>query len=171
MTPSLLSDLLIQFLGCACDCLNTYSSNGCSCPCRNFISAGPPVWDIEACCSDGQLSIHIDRIYVYENFPTEQGTVNTCQASLAADVVITLLRCFPGLHDDGSAPTADEIAVASENIYKDLYVLTNCLICNLSSRGRQQLSVFRGGRILPPQGGCIGVEVRFVIALPDPLPF
>ncbi len=169
MTPELITTLLTQILACACECLNTLGS--CPCPCRNFITAGPPVWDQEACCSDGQLSIHIDRIYGYENFPAEQGRVNTCQASLAADIVVTLLRCFPGIRDDGSAPSADEIGLASENIYKDLWTLTNCLICNMHSRGRMQSSIYRGSRVLPPQGGCIGCEVKFVIELTDPLPF
>lgn len=169
MTPDLLTLLQNELLACACDCLNTHSS--CGCPCRNFISAGPPVWDMEACCSDGQLTIHLERIYVYKNFPAEQGEVNVCLAPLAADFNITLLRCFPSVKDDGSAPTADEIGTASEILYKDLYVLTRCIICNLSSRGKYQASIFRGGRILPPQGGCAGVELRFTIELPDPLPF
>lgn len=168
MTPNLITDFLNQTLACACECLNTFGS--CPCPCRNFISAGPPVWDMEACCSDGQLTVHVDRLFVYNNFPAESGVVNQCVMPLAGEVVVTLLRCFPGLRDDGSAPTADEIGAASELIYRDLWVLTNCIICNLSSRGRNQLSVFRGSRILPPNGGCVGAEVRFVITLPDPLP-
>lgn len=168
MTPDLITAFLNQVLACACECLNTFGS--CQCPCRNFISAGPPVWDMEACCSDGQLSVHVDRLFVYKNFPSESGEVNQCVMPLAAEVVVTLLRCFPGLKDDGSAPSADEIGAASELLYQDLWVLTNCIICNLSSRGRNQLSVFRGSRILPPNGGCAGVEVRFVVTLPDPLP-
>jgi hypothetical protein len=169
MTPDLLTILLNQILACACECLNSYGS--CQCPCRNFISAGPPVWDMEACCTDGQLTVHVDRIFATDNFPAEQGRVNTCQAALAAEVVVTLLRCFPGLKDDGSAPTGDEIGAASELIYQDLYVLTNCIICNLSSRSKQQLAMYRGSRILTPQGGCIGAELRFTIQLVDPPPF
>lgn len=168
MTPDLLTILLNQILGCACECLNALGS--CPCPCRNFISAGPPVWDQEGCCSDGQLTVHIDRLFAFDNFPAEQGRVNTCQTSLAAEVVVTLLRCFPSMHDDGSAPTGDEIGTASEAIYQDLYVLTNCIICNLATRGRQFLAVYRGSKILPAQGGCIGAEIRFTISLPDPFP-
>lgn len=168
MTPDLITQFLNQTLACACECLNTFGS--CPCPCRNFISAGPPVWDMEACCADGQLTVHVDRLFVYKNFPSESGEVNQCVMPVAADVVVTLLRCFPGLKDDGRAPSADEIGVASERLYTDLWVLTNCIICNLSSRGRTQLAVFRGSRILPPNGGCAGVEIRFAITLPDPLP-
>lgn len=170
LTPGLLTDLLNSTLSCACECLNTFSD--CPCPCRTFISAGPPVWDMEACCSDGQLSVHIDRIYAYENFPSEQGRVKTCIAPLAGDVVVTLLRCYPAVvRDDGTAPTADEIGAASEQAYKDLWVLTNCIICNLASRSKFVQSIFRGSRILPPNGGCIGVEIRFTTEIVDPLPF
>lgn len=168
MTPNLLSQLMLEVLACACDCLNQLGS--CPCPCRNFISAGPPVWDMEACCTDGQLTVHLERIYSYSNFPSEQGQVTSCAPSLAGEIVVTLLRCFPGVRDDGSAPTSDEIGAASELIYQDLYVLTNCIICNLFSRGRSQQAIFRGSKILPPQGACIGAEVKFSIQLPDPLP-
>lgn len=169
MTPDLLNQLMTQLLACSCDCLNERGS--CPCPCRIFISAGPPVWDLEACCTDGQLSIHVERLYVHGNFPAEQGLVNTCVAPLAADLNITLLRCFPAVvKDNGAAPTATEIQAASEPLYQDMYVLTRCIICNLSSRGRYQKSIFRGSRILPPNGGCSGVEIRLTIELPDPLP-
>lgn len=168
MQRDLLTQLGNQILGCACECLNTWGS--CPCPCRNFLSAGTPVWDLEACCTDGQLTVHFERLYVHGNFPSEQGEVNVCVAPLAAEVVVTLLRCFPSVKDDGSAPTQDEIGAASEAIYQDQYVLTRCIICNLSSRGRYQKAVFRGSRIIEPQGGCIGVEIRFTIELPDPLP-
>lgn len=169
MTPDVLTQTLNEILSCACDCLNTYGS--CPCPCRSFISAGPVVWDMEACCTDGQLTIHIDRLYSHDAFPTEQGRVRTCMPPLAAEVSVTLLRCFPGLNDDGTAPTGDVIGAASELIYQDLYVLTNCIICTLSSRGRLQQSIFRGSRILPPQGACIGAELKFTIQIIDPYPF
>jgi hypothetical protein len=169
ITPDLLTQYMNSTLACACSCLNDFAD--CPCPCRIFISAGPPVWDNEACCSDGQLSIHLDRVFAYDNFPAEQGRVTNCIAPLAGEFVVTLLRCFPGVRDDGSAPTADEIGAASEQSYKDLWVLTNCVICNLASRNKFVQAIFRGSRVLPPQGGCIGVEVRFTMALPDPLPF
>lgn len=169
MTPDILTTLGNQILACACDCLNAFGS--CPCPCRMFISAGPAVWDNESCCSDGALSVQFERIFSYERFPAESGTVTSCQMPLAVEVNVTLLRCFPSLNNDGTAPTADTIGTASENVYQDLYVLTNCIICNILSRSKRQAGLFRGSRILSPQGGCIGAEIRFVMELPDPLPF
>lgn len=170
MTPDLITQLLNQILACACECLNARGS--CPCPCRNFISYGPAVQDLEACCTDGQLAVWLERIFVHDNFPNEQGAVNVCLAPLAVDVVVSLDRCWPAVvRDDGSAPTADEIGAASEKIYQDLYVLTRCIICNLASRGRQQKAVFRGSTVREPNGGCVRIEIRFTIELPDPLPF
>lgn len=165
MTPDYLSQIQTELLACACDALNQFGA--CPCPCRIFISAGPPVWDNEACCSDGQLTIHMERMFVHGNFPAEQGLVNVCVAPLAAEFNITLLRCFPTVRDDGSAPTANEIQAASESIYQDLYVMTKRVICCLANKGRNQKSVFRGSRIVPPSGGCIGAELRLTIELPD----
>lgn len=166
MTPDLLDQLLTSLLACACECLNTYSD--CGCPCRNFVSAGAPPQD--QCCDGGQLAIWADRIYVHGNFPSEQGQVQVCMAPLAAEITLRLDRCFPTVKDNGEPPTADEISAASAAIYKDQYTLTRCLICNLSSKRKLQEAVFRGSRIIPPQGGCISIEFKFTIQLPDPLP-
>lgn len=165
MTPDLLTQYQNYFLGAACECLNQDGS--CPCPCRVYIAAGTPVADD---CECGQLTIHTERIYVHGNFPAELGTVNQCVAPLAAEMNIQLFRCYPSVKDDGSAPSSSEIGAASEGIYQDEYVLTRCVICKLAALGKRAPSVFRGSRIIPPQGGCVGVEVRFVLALTDPLP-
>lgn len=169
MTPDLLTQLMVTILDCACECLE--EAGICGCPCRTCIIAGPPVWDQESCCNnEGSLYIHLDRIFQHDNFPREASEVNLCQAPLAADIVVTRLRCFPGMHEDGTAPTCPEMEAASNEIYQDLYVLTRCLLCSLASWRRNLKSVFRGSRIVGPQGGCVGVELRFTVELPDPLP-
>lgn len=165
MTPDILTQLQTSFLGAACECLNV--SGGCPCPCKIFIAAGPPVVDD---CECGQLSVHIERIYTHGNFPAELGTVTTCVAPLAVEMNMQLFRCYPTVKDDGTPPTITEYDNAAAIVYQDLYVLTRCIVCNLHNRGRTQPSVFRGGRIIPPSGGCIGVELRWVIAVVDPLP-
>lgn len=173
MNGDLLTEFLNDILTCACSSLHSVCdiSTDCGCPCRMFISAGPPVQDLEACCSTGQLSVHIGRIYPVGNFPQQAMGVNLCQVQLAAEVVVTLFRCWPAvIRDDGSAPTGPEIEVASTSLYKDLYLLTRGLLCCLSSKARRQQFVFQSGTIVPPSGGCSGVEVKFSIELNDPLP-
>lgn len=169
---NLLNQTLAEVLVCACNILSDglcdEDGSNCGCPCRAFVSAGPPVWDLEACCSDGQLSVHATDIFPFQNFPARQGTVNVCQNNLAATVVVTLLRCWPAnVNDDGSAPNAAEIQAASEAIYRDLYLLTWGLLCCLQVSARKRKFLLSSGRILPPNGGCVGAEVTFSIELFD----
>lgn len=174
MNADLISDYLQNILDCACRALNEGicgEQADCPCPCRAFVSAGPPVWDLAACCSDGQISSHSERIYPYGKFPSQASGVNICQTPLATDIVVTLLRCWPAVvKEDGSAPSGPEIEDASFSIYRDQYVLTKGILCCLAAKGKSQLFVFQGSKILPPSGGCIGVEVRFTVELMDPLP-
>lgn len=168
MQPDYLNDLLDEILACACNTLNEGFSD-CACPCRLFISAGPPVWDVEACCSDGQLTANIERIYTFGNFPVQASGVNLCQTPLAVDVNVTLLRCFPTLKDDGNAPSSAELQLASEAVYRDMYLLTNGLLCCLSRTGKRRNFVFRQARVVGPQGGCVGTEFLFTVEIADPI--
>jgi len=169
---NLLNLILNEILVCSCEVLSQglcdEVGSPCNCPCRAFVTAGPPVWDLESCCSDGQLSVHATDLYPFTNFPSRQGSVNVCQNNLAANVVVTLLRCWPAnVKDNGSAPTAAEIQKASEVIYRDQYLLTWGLICCLKQHARNRKFLLSGSRILPPQGGCVGVEVTFSVEIFD----
>lgn len=167
----LLNDILLEVLNCACTilesgiCDDLTTASICGCPCRTFISAGPPVADLEACCSDGQLAVYVDRIYAFGNFPSQAAGFSPCSVPLAADIVVQLLRCFPVIHDDGSAPSHIELQNASEAIYRDLWLLTNGLLCCLAVPGRKRKFTFQNSRIIPPLGGCVGIEFRFSIEL------
>lgn len=167
----LLNNIMEEALACACNALNLgicdEPGSTCGCPCRMFISAGPPVQDVEACCSDGQLTVHLDRIYPFSSFPAQDGGPHICQIPLAADLVVTLYRCFPVMNEDGSAPSGPEIDRASKDINRDLYLLSLGLLCCLSSHQRHRKFVFSGGRIIPPSGGCVGAEFRFTVELFD----
>lgn len=169
MNLNLLNDLLNELLVCACDSLESGVCPGqeadCGCPCRMFISVGPPVWDSEACCGQGQLTAHVDRVYPVGNFPSQNNQVNLCQTPLAADVVITLLRCYPTMDEHGTVPTHLELQAAGESLNRDLFILTTGLLCCLSAKKRMQKFVFLGAREVGPQGGCAGIELRFTIEL------
>ena len=107
---NLLNQILAEILTCACDILDQglcdQEGSRCGCPCRAFVTAGTPVWDIEACCSDGQLAVYVRDIFPFGNFPSRGNTADICTPSLAANVTVQLLRCWPGMKEDGSAPTA-----------------------------------------------------------------
>lgn len=159
-------------LVCACSILETglcdEPGSNCGCPCRAFVTAGPPVWDLEACCSDGQLAVYVKDIYPFSNFPSRGGDANICTPSLAANVSVQLLRCWPAnIGEEGNAPTGPQIQAASDDIYRDLYLLTWGLICCLKMAARKRKFVLNGSRIVGPTGGCIAAEVDLVIELLD----
>ncbi len=169
---NLLNEILAEVLNCACESLDEgladETGSACGCPCRAFVTAGAPVWDLEACCSDGQLAVYVKDIYPFSNFPNRGGQAEICSPTLAATVSVQLLRCWPAtLEEDGRAPTAAQIQAASNDIYRDLFLLTWGLVCCMKIIARKRKYVLNGGRILGPQGGCVGAEVDFVIELLD----
>lgn len=169
---NLLNQILAETLVCVCNVLDEGLCDGepssCGCPCRAFVTAGPPVPDIEACCGDGQLAVWADDIYPFNNFPSRSSDPNICSQPLAANIKVQLLRCWPAnMKEDGSAPTGPEIQAASDTIYRDLYLLSWGLICCLKVNARKRKFVFNSGRIVPPNGGCVGAEVSFTVELLD----
>lgn len=166
-----LNQILAEILVCACDVLdNGLADSGagsCGCPCRSFITAGTPVWDVEACCSGGQLAVYVRDIYPFSNFPSRSTDANICSPSLAANVTVQLLRCWPTMTEDGSAPTGPQIQTASNDIYRDLYLLTWGLVCCLKIHGRKRKFALTSSKIVGPQGGCVGAEVEFAVELLD----
>lgn len=162
-TPDAITDLLNEVLACACDALEAQSH--CFCPCRHFISVGPPVWDTAACCSDGQLTVHLDRVYPFSNFPAQSNQVNLCQTPLAIDFNVNLLRCYPTMDEDGNPPTHEQLQTAGEELVRDAFILTTGLLCCLAAKGRSRKYVYLGSRLTGPQGGCAGVEVRFTVEI------
>lgn len=169
MDIDLLNNILNDILGCSCNSLENGicadgDTNSCKCPCRHYITHGSPSWD--TCCDEGQLTINVDRIYQTETFPTQTNKPSTCSRELAADVTVTLLRCYPAnLKDDGSPPTPAEQQAAAESLNRDSLLLTKATICCLQQQGKNRPFIFQGARPLGPQGGCAGVEIKFTVAL------
>lgn len=165
MNPQALSILFDSVLACACSALDEMST--CGCPCRKFVAAGPPVWDLEACCPDGQLTVHMDRMYVSGNYPANfQGSI-ICSAPLAVEFSLTLLRCHPTLSENGDAPPISALDDAANQIHDDLYIMTNAVICCLASTAKRQPFTVLGANILGPQGGCVAAQVRLSAQLSD----
>lgn len=167
----ILNQILNEILVCACNVLDhglaDAAAGKCGCPCRAFVTAGTPVWDAESCCSDGQLAVFVRDVYPFINFPSRGNDANICSPSLAANITVQLLRCWPSMGEDGSAPTSPQIQTASNDIYRDLYLLTWGLVCCLKQHGRSRKFALTSSRIAGPQGGCVGAEVEFVVELLD----
>lgn len=165
LTPTLICDTAQFILDCVCAALDAESS--CPCPCRACVVAGPPVWDD---CCEGQLTVSLENLFVHENFPARAAGPIFCFSPLAGDFLIQLLRCAPVVRDDGTPPSCPELSDSACQIYTDLYIALRALICCLAVAKRQRKFLIRDARVVGPDGGCIGFEIRLTVELHDPLP-
>lgn len=156
----LLADTLLD---CACEAL---AQTTCGCPNCSFVAVGTVAWD--NCCDGGQLWVTVDRMFPYERFPSPAtGAPVLCGTQLAADLVITVLRCAPQPDENGNAPSPEVIQVAALGIYEDMEAVMSGVLCCLSPTKKCRPFVITSHRPLGPAGGCQGSELRLTVALPD----
>lgn len=179
-------DLAERLLACVCEALDRAAEevNGYpGCPCRACVVPGAPAWDS---CEDpcdgsgepgGQLTVHVARIYPSAEFPEPDRRVLglrgcTPPPTTAVELVVTLLRCAPGPDEHGCPPSCEELAEAARTVHVDAATIYNAIMCCLPGTGGRRGRRFVAGeqRIVGPQGGCVGVEQRVVVALPGCAP-
>jgi hypothetical protein len=157
------------------------------CPCRTCLVPGMPAWDsCDDPCNEapadgagGQLSVNVARLFPSSDFPTQDRTLPVAQArgratcavpaNMAVELVVTLLRCAPTFDEGGCPPPCDALGEAARILHTDMVVVRNALECCLPTTGEQRRGrvVFVGeGRTVGPQGGCVGLEQRVIVALP-----
>ncbi|MER7135404.1 hypothetical protein ABT358_02525 [Streptomyces sp. NPDC000341] len=184
LTALAIHDVAEAVLGCVCAALEDAAGtveDQPGCPCRACVVPGPPAWDgcTDPCSSDGaggQLTVHVARLFAAAAaFPSEDKTVQggrNCVpvASSGVELVVTLLRCAPTMSDRGCPPSCEEMAAAARTVHVDAVSIYNALLCCLpttGSRRRGPRFLLGAQRILEPQGGCMGVEQRVTVELPN----
>ncbi len=181
-----LHDLAAAVLACVCVALNDVAEQvdgQPGCPCRSCVVAGTPAWDS---CTDpcgvqdgpgGQLTVSYARWWPSTEFPARDQAVRGlrgCQPppTTAAELVVTLLRCAPAIDERGCPPTCEELEAVARVVHVDAATVYSALQCCLPGtagpRGRR--FVLGEGKILGPEGGCVGVEQRVTVALPGCAP-
>jgi hypothetical protein len=172
-------------LACVCAALEETAATVAGqpgCPCRACVVPGQPAWDEcgNDACGDGggQLTVHIARVFPSRTFPAEdrggQEAVRGLRGcapppTTAMELVVTLLRCAPTLDEQGCPPTCEELQASARILHTDMVTIYSALECCIAGtaptrRGRRY--VLGGQRVLGPQGGCVGVEQRAIVALP-----
>jgi hypothetical protein len=181
LNPTAVFYMATRVLECVCSALDQVAPElpgQPGCPCRACVVPGTPAWDgCDGPCggegASGQLTVHVARIYPSSTFPTQDQTVLGLRGCMpppttAAELVVTLLRCAPVVHENGCPPGCDELTTASAITYTDQATVYNALMCCLphtaGRRGRR--FVLGASTIVGPQGGCVGVEQRVTVALP-----
>lgn len=180
-------ELTETVLGCVCSTLEATAlavEGQPGCPdCRTCVVPGKVAWDgcEDPCTGDtgGQLSVHVVRIYqsTLDDFPDLPRLVQGLRGCddrnqvTAVELHVTLLRCAPGPSELGCPPSCEELAAAAKVLHVDMVSVHNALLCcfpeadNTRRRGRR-FSLGQG-KVVGPEGGCVGLEQRITVALPS----
>lgn len=185
-TPTDVDDLAQHLLGCVCAALDDTASRvegQPGCPCVTCVHPGQPAWD--SCCdctpagrAGGQLNVWVERVYPTGDGPWPEQQTTTAGprclpagTGVAADLVVTLLRCAPAVDDQGNPPGCEALQRAARITHVDLVTVLGAATCCLPTAGRARGSrrvLVRDARLVGPEGGCVGVEVRLTVDLGAP---
>jgi hypothetical protein len=179
LTATGIHDLAVKVRDCVCAALTSTAAeveDYPGCPCRVCVVPGVPAWDscFDPCTGEqgGQLTVHVARLYPSTTFPqpdtSVQGTPG-CKLpqTTVAELVVTLLRCAPMPSEDGCPPSCDEMEASARILHIDAATVYNAIMCCLpTTAGRRGRRFLMGEqRTIGPQGGCVGIEQRVLVAL------
>lgn len=163
-------DMAERLLNCVGAALAATTSGA---PARSLVSPGAEIaWDD---CECGQLSVHMLRTYPADSFPAlkQTGPFVRCEAKLTvAEYVVTILRCVPVSHDDGSPPTAAALTAASRIDHEDRWAVrrgVGCCFANDDPLAATQYLI-QEQLAVGSEGQCMGSELHVFVAFPNCLP-
>ncbi len=140
------------------------SHHGGELPARQFVSAGPPVWDCEL------LAVHVERTEGYDgNAATTTVQPLAAGAGFAmrvATLVVTLVRCTPAVPDSKGSkvtmPSVDDEEAAATVLYTDAQRMLNALV--VAHRAGELVAcrslAFQDWSVLGPTGGLVAGVLR-----------
>lgn len=126
---------------------------------------GAIAWDG---CDCGQLSLSIQRSYPTQQFPidaSDQPIIGNCGPfGVVYEVLVSLMRCVPGLDQSGRPPSCAKLQAASLVQQGDAFAVRNGVMCCLRELKRiyaiQKYTVGQTS-FVGPEGNCGGVELIF----------
>jgi hypothetical protein len=117
--PQLLADACDDLLAAVAAALSSF---GLGAPSRQFVSHGPPAWDL---CETDQLTVHLASTIVRQ----DAGRIVRGQAQLVAALHAQLVRCHPALTDAGP-PTVAAMDTAAHGLLVDLAAVEGGVIAD-----------------------------------------
>lgn len=126
-----------------------------------YVLSGDLAWD--ECC--GTLVAAPIQTYRSVTFPVPVTNATSCEGSeLVVDIAVILLRCMPTIDANGIPPTPEETQTASIAVDRDAATIYNVLSGELPGGWERAnlTQTFSGA-----QGGCIAVDTRLTIGLPQ----
>jgi hypothetical protein len=86
------------------------------------------------------------------------------------NVTLTLVRCIPGLDDNGNPPLCEDLADYALGLEIDRHTLRRIIPCHLETLRRAYTIMDYGvgaAVSVGPDGGCGGVEITYWFSLSD----
>jgi hypothetical protein len=123
------------------------------------VNAGQVAWD--ECC-DGQLWGRVVTITPHQTTQQGRGAVSMppCGVDyLIATVAIGLIRCAASISDSGKSPSAGRLTADGYQQLDDMTAIERVILCDPRTLNVQSWNP------LGPEGGCVGGEWTFTIAL------
>lgn len=134
------------------------------------IVPGNIAWD--ACDCDGQFAqtaVQKNPTRVYPTDASNEALQGGCQSrSMMWIVTASLIRCIPGLKNNGASPTPAELFVASRKQHGDEFAMRKGIECCLGDMKKlYRITDYRVGAALfvGPEGNCGGVEIVYSFQL------
>jgi hypothetical protein len=158
---TLIYPILSDLAYCLCQEYTTAGEGLCFCGIEP--ATGVPI-DVGDCGggSCAAASVRLARVFPSTAFPVAE-TNATCATLLAAEVFVTVYRCVPAGHDDGSNPTDDEYAHWALQQFADMAAMRRAIACCF--RGNHQDVDYVLGEYTPlnPLGGIGGGQWRLLM--------
>lgn len=146
--------------------LDDTSSEGS--PGRVCVVNGMISWD-NCCDKGGQLAIAMTRMYFSDEFPTEaiKTQSNNPAALFCVDYSAVIIRCAPSMSDSGQPPSCDSLDRSAQLVMADAWGLQVGAFCTLQDLIPAGIIdyVLRPLISAGPEGGCVGSELPFSVAL------
>lgn len=141
--------------------------------CDSGTTIGPPEIGPDACCkcrggggSDGEVIGFLERVYPVNGPDFEQVIPANCRRTpIAADIVLTVVRCFPRIDAKGNMPKLDQTSVAADNLNLDFAAVWNAVECCGENLGIREAAVDSD-----PEGGCSAFAIRVTTLVSMPAP-
>lgn len=165
-----LTETMDALVACVCEALETADRPTCACG----LTIGVPAPGPAGCCEcdgdgGGQVAAFLERVYPADATTYEQVVRREdCKpGTVAADISLTVIRCYPALDETGNMPTLDATTPFAENLNTDMTAVWNGLKCCDTP------VVIRDSAVeSDPEGGCSGFAIRVSVLVsmrPEPV--
>lgn len=140
-------------------------------PGRVGVVPGAIAWD-DCDCDGGMLAVAAVRSFLSDTFPEPQDAPVGARCDAAWEVteyVVQIIRCAPQPGTNQVSPTVKALESSASIILRDAAEMTSIvsqLMCSLKDDDTIVDYIITTLEAQGPEGGCVGNDIRFLVALP-----